>query len=444
MRTLIIKDAQIINEHSIIHGDIFIRDGRIEQIAPVIHKAADRELVATGKWVIPGVIDDQVHFRQPGMEYKADIFTESRAALAGGVTSFMEMPNTKPPTLTQEALDEKYNLGKTNSAVNYSFYMGASNDNLEEVLKTDPKNVCGIKVFMGSSTGNMLVDDEQVLESLFSSVPMLIATHCEDERTIRSNQESYYNRYKDGLHARFHPEIRSDEACYLSSSKAVALAKKYGTRLHVLHLTSAKEMSLFSNEVPLKDKRITSEVCVHHLYYNDMDYERLGNGLKCNPAVKSEQDRIALWEALMDDRLDVIATDHAPHTIEEKSEHYLKAPSGLPLVQHSLYVMLDFYTKGMITLEQIVHKMCHAPAEVFRVKERGYIREGYWADLVVLDMDHRWEVNKGNLLAKCKWSTFEGTHFNQKISHTLVNGQVLWENDRFIDIGAAQRLEFIN
>lgn len=442
MSTLIIKDAQIINEHSIIQGDIFIKDGRIEQIAPVIHKTADRELIAAGKVVIPGVIDDQVHFRQPGMEYKADIFTESRAALAGGVTSFMEMPNTKPPTLTQEALEEKYNLGKMNSAVNYSFYMGASNDNLEEVLKTDPKKVCGIKVFMGSSTGNMLVDDEKVLESLFSRVPMLIATHCEDEQTIRRNQESFYNLYQDALHARFHPKIRSDEACYLSSSKAVALAKKYDTRLHVLHLTSAKEMALFSNDVPWKDKRITSEVCVHHLYYNDKDYERLGNGLKCNPAVKSEQDRIALWEALMDDRLDVIATDHAPHTIEEKSEHYLKAPSGLPLVQHSLNVMLDFYTKGMITLEQIVHKMCHAPAEVFRVKERGYIREGYWADLVVMDMDHKWEVNKGNLMAKFKWSTFEGKNFFQKITHTLVNGQVLWENDRINEIGAAQRLDF--
>jgi len=444
MSSVIIKGAKIINEQASFYGDIYIRNGRIEQMAPVINKRADREINAEGKVVIPGVIDDQVHFRQPGMEYKADIFTESRAALAGGITSFMEMPNTKPPTLTQEALAGKYDLGRLHAAVNYSFYMGASNDNLEEVLKTDPKNVCGVKVFMGSSTGNMLVDDEKILESLFGRVPMLIATHCEDEETIRRNELQYAQKFKDALDARFHPQIRSDEACFLSSSKAVELAKKHGTRLHVLHLSTAKEMALFNNDLPLKDKRITAEVCVHHLHFNESDYENQGNRLKCNPAVKTEQDRTALWEALLDDRLDVIATDHAPHTAEEKALPYIKAPSGLPLVQHSLYVMLDFYSKGKISLEQIVHKMCHAPAEVFRVKDRGYLREGYWADLVVIDMDKPWEVKTENILAKCKWSPFEGKIFQQKILYTLINGQVVWEKDQVNEVGAAQRLSFFD
>jgi dihydroorotase len=442
MSSIIIKGGRIINEGKSFFGDILIRNGRIEKIAPVIDKRVDREINAEGKVVIPGVIDDQVHFRQPGMEYKADIFTESRAALAGGITSFMEMPNTKPPTLTQEKLAEKYVLGSKYSAVNYSFYMGASNDNLEEVLKTDPKNVCGVKIFMGSSTGNMLVDDDEVLEGLFSKVPLLIATHCEDESTIKYNEAIYYQKYKDKLDASFHPVIRSDEACWLSSAKAVSLAKKHGTRLHVLHLSTAKEMELFVNDLPLQEKNITAEVCVHHLYFNDQGYMKLGNLIKCNPAIKTEQDRSALWAALMDDRLDVIATDHAPHTSEEKSQHYNLAPSGLPLVQHSLYVMLDFYSRGMISLEQIVKKMCHAPAGVFKVKERGFLRQGYWADIVILDMDNPWEVKTENILAKCAWSPFEGKTFQQKILYTLVNGQIAWENDRVNEVSAAQRLNF--
>lgn len=442
MSSIIIKGGRIINEGRSFYGDILIQNGRIEEIASVIDKRADREINAVGKVVIPGVIDDQVHFRQPGMEYKADIFSESRAALAGGITSFMEMPNTKPPTLTQERLAEKYLLGSKYSAVNYSFYMGASNDNLEEVLKTDPKNVCGVKIFMGSSTGNMLVDDDDVLEALFSKVPLLIATHCEDESTIKNNEAIYYQKYKDKLDASYHPVIRSDEACWLSSSKAVSLARKNDTRLHVLHLSTAKEMDLFDNHLPLREKKITAEVCVHHLYFNDQDYNRLGNQIKCNPAIKTEQDRTALWTALMDDRLDVIATDHAPHTSEEKSQHYNLAPSGLPLVQHSLYVMLDFYAMGMISLEQIVKKMCHAPAEVFRVKERGFLREGYWADIVILDMEKPWEVKNENILAKCAWSPFKGKTFQHKILYTLVNGQVAFENDQINEVSAASRLIF--
>ncbi len=444
MSTLLIKDAKIINEFKTIHGDIFVRNGRIELMAPEISKKADRELIAGGRTLIPGIIDDQVHFRQPGLEYKADIYSESRAALAGGVTSFMEMPNTKPPALSQKALEEKYQLAAKNSAVNYSFYMGASNDNLEEVLKTDPENVCGIKVFMGSSTGNMLVDDEKVLESLFSRVPMLIATHCEDEQTIRQNHELYIEQHKEALHAGFHPLIRSDEACYLSTAKAVALAKKFGSRLHVLHLSTAREMDLFSGDLPLGEKKITSEVCVHHLYFNDGDYALLGNRLKCNPAVKTEEDRLALWKALLDGRLDVIATDHAPHTAEEKALPYVQAPSGLPLVQHSLYVMLDFYANGRISLEQIVHKMCHAPATIFKVKDRGFIREGYWADLVLMDMERPWEVTTDNILAKCHWSPFEGKKFRHKITHTIVNGNVFWENDHVNELASGMRMSFRN
>jgi len=442
MNTILIKNAKIVNEGKMFEGDLLINKGRIEKIAGQIDMKVDMVIDATNKILMPGVIDDQVHFREPGMEHKATVFTESRAALAGGVTSFMDMPNTKPASLTQELLQKRYDYAALNSAANYSFYMGTSNDNLDEVLKTDPVTVCGVKIFMGSSTGNMLVDEPGVLQSIFANSPMLIATHCEDEATIKHNNELFIKKYGENLSAIHHPQIRSDKACYLSSSFAVDLARKNDTRLHVLHLTSALEMDLFDFGIPLAQKKITTEVCVHHLFFNESQYPSLGNMLKCNPAVKSKSDQDALWRALLEDRLDVIATDHAPHAKEEKEKPYVTAPSGLPLVQHSLTAMLEFYHQGKISLERIVEKMCHAPAEVFKIKDRGYIREGYYADLVLVDLNDSWQVDQDNIRYKCGWSPFEGYTFGSKVSHTFVNGNLVFADDKILEVNSGMRLHF--
>jgi len=419
----IIKNATLINEGKIQHADILIKKDRIEKIATIIDDANAKEIDGTDKLLMPGIIDDQVHFREPGFTHKANIYTESRAAVAGGVTSFMEMPNTKPTATTQALLEEKYAIAAKNSLSNYSFFMGASNDNYEEVMKTDVQNVCGIKIFMGSSTGNMLVDDESTLSKLFANAPCLIATHCEDESRIRARKTEYETVEST---AEIHPIIRDVEACYLSSSKAIELAKKHHTRLHILHISTAKETALFTNEIPLKDKRITAEVCVHHLSLNDGLYGKLGNKMKCNPAIKSSNDQDMLWKALLDNRLDIIATDHAPHTIEEKLKPYNEAPSGLPLVQHSLQLMLKHYEDKRITLERLVEKMCHAPAECFHMTERGFIREGYFADLVLIDQNVIFEINKKNILYKCNWSPFEGNTFNYLVNSTFVNGNIVY------------------
>lgn len=438
----IYKNAIIINEGERIEGDLLVKGSRIEKIGGIIQDANAEEINANGNLLIPGVIDDQVHFREPGLTHKAEIYTEARAAVAGGTTSFMEMPNTKPPAVTQEELAKKYATAARCSLANYSFFMGATNDNLDEVLKTDPHNVCGVKIFMGSSTGNMLVDNKKTLEGLFSNVPMLMATHCEDEATIRNNTKIYVEKYGDDIPFSAHPEIRNVEGCYISSSLAVGLAKKYNSRLHILHISTAEELELFRNDIPLKEKRITSEVCVHHLYFDADQYETLGSKIKCNPAIKAPRHREKLFEALLDDRLDIIATDHAPHTISEKDNGYMKAPSGLPLVQHALNVMLDFHQKGQITLEKIVEKMCHAPAICFNVKERGYIREGYYADLVLVDINNGYTVSKDNILYKCAWSPLEGKRFDNMVLQTMINGEIAYSDGVLNDNLIGQRLEF--
>jgi dihydroorotase len=444
MSTILIKNAQVVNEGTIKNQDILIKNGRIERISPTINVKAKQEIDATGLYAMPGIIDDQVHFREPGLTHKANIYTESRAAVAGGVTSYMEMPNTNPATLTQELLEQKYQIGAQTSLANYSFFMGASNDNLEEVLRTNNQKVCGIKVFMGSSTGNMLVDNEKTLENLFSKVPLLIATHCEDEATIKKNLAiiSEHISEKDLNNAKWHPKIRSTHACFLSSSMAIALAKKHNTRLHILHISTAKELSLFENNIPLEQKRITSEVCVHHLFFTSGNYEVLGNKIKCNPAIKSWKNSTLLFEALLDDRLDVIATDHAPHTLEEKEQHYLKAPSGLPLVQHTLNVMLDFHSKGKISLETIVRKMCHAPAIAFKIQERGFLREGYWADIVLFNPNEKQKVTQESLLYKCAWSPFMGKNFMGKVKSTIVSGHLAFHNGEILEGKMGERLLF--
>jgi len=421
MSSILIQNAQIVNRGKTIHGDIFIRNGKIEKIASQINQIADKTINASGLWAIPGIIDDQVHFREPGLTHKGEIYTEAKAAVAGGVTSYMEMPNVKPPTLTQELLADKYAIGAKDSLANYSFYMGASNDNLEEVLKTDPKNVCGVKIFMGSSTGNMLVDNEKTLERLFSKVPMLIATHCEDEATIRENMAKAKAKYGEEVPFNQHHIIRSTEGCYKSSSFAVELAKKHNTRLHVLHISTEKELALFRQNKPLKDKRITAEVCVHHLFFNSDDYDTLGARIKWNPAVKTEKDRSALFEAMLDDTLDIIATDHAPHLPSEKANTYFNCPSGGPLVQHALNVMLSFYHKGLISIEKIVEKMCHAPAECFQLDKRGYLEEGHWADVVLVDKNEEWTVRTSNILCKDGRSPFEHRTCKGKVKSTIVS-----------------------
>lgn len=443
MKTILITNAQIVNEGNIQTGDVFIKDGLVNQVGSELsgHKA-DILIDANGKYLLPGVIDDQVHFREPGLTHKAEIYTEAKAAVAGGITSFMEMPNTVPNTLTQELLEEKYRLASEKSLANYSFYMGASNDNLEEVLKTDASKVCGIKVFMGSSTGNMLVDNEQTLEQLFSRIEMLIATHCEDEATIRKNTEIYKQKYGENVPFECHPLIRSADACYKSSSIAVALAKKHGSRLHILHISTAKELSLFANDIPLKDKKITAEACVHHLWFDDSDYAKKQSLIKWNPAVKTVEDRNAILSAVNNDIIDVVATDHAPHTWEEKQQSYFKAPSGGPLVQHSLVAMLELYHQGKITLEKIVQKMAHNPAILFRVKKRGFIKEGYFADLVLVDLNKPWTVNKDNILSKCQWSPFDDYQFKSQVSHTIVSGHLAYENGVFNEAKKGDRLTF--
>jgi dihydroorotase len=442
MKTILIKNAHIINRSKIFIGDIFIKNGFIERIDNQINQSADIEINAEGKYAIPGIIDDQVHFREPGLTHKADLYTESRAAVAGGVTSFMEMPNTKPPTLTQELLQEKYHIASQKSLANYSFFMGTSNNNLEEVLKINPKNVCGIKIFMGSSTGNMLVDEPSTLEKLFSRTPMLIATHCEDEAIIRANEAAFRERYGDNIPIELHPDIRSAAACLKSSGLAVELAKKHDTRLHILHISTKEELDLFRNDFPLQQKRITAEVCVHHLWFNSDDYARLGTKIKWNPAVKSREHQTALLPALLDDHLDIIATDHAPHTREEKQNTYFNAPSGAPLVQHGLNVMLELHHQGWITLEKIVEKMCHAPAVCFQIDRRGFLDEGYWADLTIVDLHKKWRVSKENLWYKCGWSPLEGQTFTGKVESTIVSGHLAYHHGEFREEKTGARLLF--
>lgn len=442
MKTLI-KNAQIVNEGIVSQCDILIENDTISRISHNIPEDnTDQIIDASGKYLLPGVIDDQVHFREPGLTHKGDIESESRAAIAGGTTSFIEQPNTVPNAVTQELLADKYEIALQKSFANYGFMMGGTNDNLEEILKTNPRNVPGIKLFLGSSTGNMLVDNPETLEKIFSNTKMLIAVHCEDEATIRANTEKYLEEYGEDIPVKFHHLIRSEEACYISSSKAIELAKKTGARLHVFHLSTAKEMELFRNNIPLKDKKITAEVCVHHLTFTNEDYETRGGLIKWNPAVKTQKDKDGLWEALLDDRIDVIATDHAPHTWEEKQNVYTKCPSGAPLVQHSLVAMLENFHAGKISLERIVEKMCHNPAVLFRIEKRGFIREGYKADLVLVDLDTSWTVEKDNILYKCGWSPMEGMHFRSKVSHTFVNGNLVYENGIINEEKFGERLLF--
>jgi dihydroorotase len=444
MNRILIKNAKIVNEGSIFEGDVLIENEFIVEIADFISaKSSDCKIIdAEGNFLIPGAIDDQVHFREPGLTHKGDIESESRAAVAGGITSFIEQPNTIPNALTQEILEEKYQIAENNSFANYSFMMGASNDNLAEVLKTNPKNVAGIKIFLGSSTGNMLVDNEEVLERIFSSTPLLIAVHCEDETTIKNNLEKFKAEYGEDIPVSAHHLIRSEEACYLSSSKAIALAKKTGARLHIFHLSTAKEMDLFTNKIPLEQKKITAEVCIHHLWFTNADYDTKGNFIKWNPAVKTENDRSALWEALLDDRIDVIATDHAPHTLEEKQQSYLKAPSGGPLVQHAVVAMFEAYLQGKISVEKIVQKMAHNPAILFKIEKRGFVKVGYYADLAIVNSGLPWTVKKDNIFAKCGWSPFEDFTFRSRITHTFVNGELVYHNFKVKDIRRGKRLLF--
>ena len=438
----LIKNATLVNEGKIYQSDVLIENQKIKKIAPKITIDADQIIDAKGLHLFPGIIDDQVHFREPGLTHKGTIYTESKAAVAGGITSFMEMPNTNPQVLTQKLLEDKYQIASKKSLANYSFFMGASNDNLEEVLKTNPKNVGAIKIFMGSSTGNMLVDNKNVLEEIFSKSPMLIAVHCEDETIIQENSNKAKQQYGEEVPISEHPKIRSAEACFKSSSMAVELAKKHNTRLHVFHISTEKEIELFDNKISLKDKKITAEVCIHHLWFDENNYKEKGTLIKWNPAVKKESDKKALFQALLDDKLDVIATDHAPHTLEEKANSYFKAPSGGPLVQHALSAMLEFFKNGKISLEKVVEKMCHNPAICFKVENRGFIREGYFADLVLVNLNNPWEVNKENILYKCGWSPFEAEIFNAKITHTLVNGHIAFEHGKFNESKNGMRLTF--
>ncbi|OOV17125.1 dihydroorotase [Flavobacterium sp. LM4] len=444
MNRILIKNAKIVNEGSIFEGDVLIENDLIVEVADSISlKSSDCKVIdAEGSYLIPGAIDDQVHFREPGLTHKGDIESESRAAVAGGITSFIEQPNTVPNAVTQEILEEKYQIAEVKSFANYSFMMGATNDNLEEVLKTNPKNVAGIKIFLGSSTGNMLVDNEATLERIFSSTPMLIAVHCEDETTIQNNLAAYKEQYGDEVPVTAHHLIRSAEACYISSSKAVALAKKTGARLHIFHLSTAKEMELFTNKIPLEDKKITAEVCVHHLWFTDEDYKTKGNFIKWNPAVKTANDRKELWKALNDGRIDVIATDHAPHTKEEKSQSYLNAPSGGPLVQHAVIAMFEAHHQGKISVEKIVEKMCHNPAKIFKIEKRGFVKVGYYADLVIVNPSLPWSVKPDNILYKCGWSPFENFTFKSRITHTFVNGEMVYNNFKVKDVRAGKRLLF--
>jgi len=442
MASTLLKNATIINEGKKFESDLLIKNGRIEKIASSISDDQASVIDLQGKWLIPGMIDDQVHFREPGLTHKANIASESRAAVAGGITSFMEMPNTKPNALTQELLQDKYDIASKSAIANYSFFMGASNDNIEEVLKTDRKAVCGVKIFMGSSTGNMLVDNEQTLTGIFSKCDMLIATHCEDEATVRANMEKFRQEYGENVPIKYHPIIRSEEACYLSSSMAVELAKKFDTRLHILHISTAKELNLFRNDIPLAEKKITAEACVHHLWFSDENYDEKGTYIKWNPAVKTAADREAIWQAVNDNRIDVLATDHAPHTIEEKENTYFNAPSGGPLVQHAVLAILEKVKERKISIERAVEKMSHAVADCFHIDNRGYIREGYFADLVVVDPNKSYEVNRSNILYKCGWSPFEGTTFSHSIDTTFVNGNIVYANGKVQEGNTGMRMTF--
>jgi len=443
LKSILIVNANLVNEGKTFTGEVLIKNDKIAKIGRDLSGInVDKIIDAKGTFLLPGIIDDQVHFREPGLTHKANIYSESRAGVAGGVTSYMEMPNTIPNVLTQELLQEKYDIAERTSLANYSFYMGASNDNLHEVLKTNISNVCGVKIFMGSSTGNMLVDDEKTLESVFSNSPMLIATHCEDEEIIRANSQKFKDQYGDDVPIKFHPMIRSREACYKSSLFAVSLAKKHNTRLHVLHISTEDELSLFDNSVPLVTKQITSEACIHHLWFDDRDYNKKGTMIKWNPAIKTEKDKSALFDAVLNDTIDVIATDHAPHTKEEKKQGYFNAPSGGPLIQHGLQVMLEYYHQGKITLEKIVEKMCHNPSIIFKVLNRGFIKEGYYADLVLVDPNLAETVDKENILAKCGWSPFDGSTFRSSVTHTIVSGNLVYENGDFNEEVKGSRLLF--
>jgi dihydroorotase len=442
VKNYIIKNARIVNEGKIFSSDVLLKNGRIEKIASEISSPNAEIINAENNFLLPGMIDDQVHFREPGLTHKADIYTESKAAVAGGITSFMEMPNTVPNTLTQALLQDKYDLASKKSLANYSFFMGVSNDNYDEVMRTNPKTVCGIKIFMGSSTGNMLVDAPSTLERIFGNSEMLIATHCEDEKTILNNLEKARNQYGENVPMWMHPQIRSAEACYLSSSYAVALAKSKGSRLHVLHISTEKELELFDNTIPLGKKRITAEACVHHLFFDESDYDRLGTKIKWNPAVKTEADKMAILKGVLENKIDVIATDHAPHTLEEKSQTYFKAPSGGPLVQHALLSLMEHYHDKKISIEKIAEKTSHALAECFGIPDRGYIREGCFADLVLINPNKEYKVTPSNILYKCKWSPFEDYTFRSTIEKTFVNGNLVFDNSEFDESNKGQRLAF--
>lgn len=443
MKTYLIKNALIVNEGKTTEGDVLIKDGFIDKIGVGLSHETATVIEAEGLHLLPGAIDDQVHFREPGLTHKGEIYTEARAAVAGGVTSFMEMPNTVPGAVTLDLLEQKYSRAAQCSLGNYSFYMGTANsNNIDEVRKVNPKNVCGVKIFMGSSTGDMLVDNG-TLETLFAEAGMLIATHCEDDPMIKENLDRYKQQYGDDIPAKYHPLIRSREACYKSSSYAIELAKKHGTRLHILHISTAEELALFDNTKPLKEKQITAEACIHHLWFNDADYEKWGNYIKWNPAVKTAADSEAIFNALLDGRIDVIATDHAPHTIEEKEQAYAKAPSGGPLVQHSVLAMLDFYKRGKISLEKIVEKMSHNVADMFAIDRRGFIREGYYADFVLVDLKKTTTVTKENIFYKCGWSPFLGHTFGSSISKTFVNGHLVYDNGTFDESRLGQRMLFL-
>ncbi|RFN59394.1 dihydroorotase [Marixanthomonas ophiurae] len=444
MSSILIKNANIVNEGSIFQGDVLVENDIIAEISNSISaKSSDTKIIdADGQYLLPGMIDDQVHFREPGLTHKADIESESKAAVAGGITTFIEMPNTIPQATTIELLEDKFTIAKETSWANYSFMFGGTNDNLDEILKVDPTKVAGLKLFLGSSTGNMLVDDPETIENIFSKTKLLISTHCEDEATIKKNLEEHIKEYGDNIPLEKHPVIRSEEACYLSSSKAIELAKKTGARLHVFHLSTAKETKLFSNKKPLSEKKITAEVCIHHLWFSDEDYKTKGTKIKWNPAVKTKNDREGLLKALKDDRIDVIATDHAPHTWDEKNNVYTKAPSGGPLVQHAMVALMEMYHKGLISLEKIVEKTAHNPAILFQIKDRGYIRRGYKADLVLMDLQSPWTVNKENILYKCGWSPFEGAVFKSRVTHTIVNGTLAYENLKFPNRSHGERITF--
>ena len=444
MGNYVIRNAKIINEGQIRTADLLVKSHRIERIDPQFDvKFKVTEVDAAGNYLMPGIIDDQVHFREPGLTHKATIYTEAKAGVAGGVTTFMEMPNTQPPATTIELLENKYTIASKTSLANYSFFMGTNHTNFDELLKVDKTKICGIKIFMGSSTGDMLVDNREVLEKVFSRRnDILIATHCEDDKLVKERLQMYMERYGEKIPFECHPEIRNEEVCLNSSTLAVELAKKYNTRLHILHISTADELKLFRNDIPLKDKRITAEVCVHHLWFDKNDYERLGSKIKCNPAIKEAHHKKALFEALLDDRLDIIATDHAPHTLAEKDNLYNKAPSGLPLIQHSLNIMLQFYHQGKISLEKIIEKMCHKPAECFEIKDRGYLREGYMADMVLLNAERNWTVNKENILYKCGWSPLEGNEFTGQVIQTFVNGNLVYDNGQFNEEIMGERLTF--